>query len=866
MKKLLLLLSIVFVTITGYGQATGYVLPNFASSGSIGTASTTVDVYSRININQTTPSITLTVPPPTNTSTKVVEVWIGNKGTVSFTLRSLPDINGFVVDTGQAVILKWIGAKYVVIGKGGTGGSTIIAEAPLSYINDTLKIDTTKVPYFSGGISGPKNSVTYLNGVGVWDTIDISGKQDKAVVVSSNQTAINDGLYNNVASATYTDPSPVEGKGFTVFVRNGTATVGGTSYATAGTVIRRIFHSGAWANYANVLTSPTPVNTAIATGDNFQTVSEKLQGQFNQVAYAQYSNATVQTFLTNVIANGGSVSPVELNAATYFLQGLGKIGISANCVYANLGLGDYLAAQTNLIYQSTNKYVVGVGATLTVNNWDRLTGWRVPSGGVTQVNTNFNVSGYNIAGFTTVVGLSGNSNNTSVALFGYTTSHGLIKTANSFGFSYAQFQGKTGIIDPWDGLSNSQGNHILVQGAAGCQWYKDAVQVGASTSASTGTMGSNNILIGGSNVIHGLCFNKALTLGESQQLDALLSAVQAMVGRPTLKTTLKSIIFEGTSQTASYVPPFSTYSPRYVTQVLTAIKNITVTNTLVGMPAISGKTSATMLTEATADTKFYNTGNYNSNTENVFVYEGGINDIGNNSVLAADFVYDTYIVPCLQNRIAAGYTVLIETIPSFGGNCTYIFGAVGGLANYNSVSLGSRRLNYRIKSDPRNYNGVNAHGVILSDEVPEFQDATNTTYFQDGLHYTGAGSTGSAPIRARLVANQIDRCLGRKIFSLGEYQSEIPQFITADIVPASSSTQSSYRAFKYYSLAGTFNFTLPDPMLFYGTEYILTNISGTQTIVGTVDGAVNPTLSTPYQKLHIKAVQTASNTFEWVTQ
>jgi hypothetical protein len=70
-----------------------------------------------------------------------------------------------------------------------------------------------------------------------------------SIVVSSNTTAVNDGVYTVVASATFTDPSPVEGKGFTVFIRNGTGTVGGTGYSVAGTEIRRVFHSGSWANY-----------------------------------------------------------------------------------------------------------------------------------------------------------------------------------------------------------------------------------------------------------------------------------------------------------------------------------------------------------------------------------------------------------------------------------------------------------------------------------------------------------------------------------------------------------------------------------------------------------------------------------------
>lgn len=75
------------------------------------------------------------------------------------------------------------------------------------------------------------------------------GDAATSIVVSGNTNAVNDGNYTNVANATYTDPVPIEGKGFRVMVRNGTATVGGTAYSTPGTVILRIFHSGSWANY-----------------------------------------------------------------------------------------------------------------------------------------------------------------------------------------------------------------------------------------------------------------------------------------------------------------------------------------------------------------------------------------------------------------------------------------------------------------------------------------------------------------------------------------------------------------------------------------------------------------------------------------
>ena len=174
----------------------------------------------------------------------------------------------------------------LVSGSGGIVLTDLSATSPLSY-NSTTGVFSIQVANTS--------QAGYLS-ASDWNVFN--GKQDKSIVISANQTAVNDGAYTVVAPATFTDPSPVEGKGFTVIVRNGTATVGGTAYAVAGTVIRRIFHSGAWANYANVLTSPTPVNTPIATGMNPQQTAEALQGQENdrieytknQVFNKQYMN------------------------------------------------------------------------------------------------------------------------------------------------------------------------------------------------------------------------------------------------------------------------------------------------------------------------------------------------------------------------------------------------------------------------------------------------------------------------------------------------------------------------------------------------------------------------------------------------
>ena len=67
------------------------------------------------------------------------------------------------------------------------------------------------------------------------------------VIISGSLTAVNGAQYIQTASATYTDPTPAEGEGYIIFVRNGTATVGGTAYPTQGTIIYRFYHSGSWA-------------------------------------------------------------------------------------------------------------------------------------------------------------------------------------------------------------------------------------------------------------------------------------------------------------------------------------------------------------------------------------------------------------------------------------------------------------------------------------------------------------------------------------------------------------------------------------------------------------------------------------------
>jgi len=69
--------------------------------------------------------------------------------------------------------------------------------------------------------------------------------ETQSEIINANTTAQNDSKYTVIANATFTDPTPVEGKGYTVFVRNGTATIGGVGY-TAGSYVFRFYQGGAW--------------------------------------------------------------------------------------------------------------------------------------------------------------------------------------------------------------------------------------------------------------------------------------------------------------------------------------------------------------------------------------------------------------------------------------------------------------------------------------------------------------------------------------------------------------------------------------------------------------------------------------------
>jgi hypothetical protein len=205
------------------------------------------------------------------------------------------DLSNYVTDAELASALS----NYVPISR------TVNGKA----LSSNISIDKTDV-----GLGNVDNTNDASKPISTATQTALDLKQDKAIVVSSNQTAVNDAMYHNVATATYTDPTPVEGKGFIVFVRNGTATVGGTAYATAGTIINRTFHSGAWSNYVylNKAQLDSAYQSTLVSGTNIKTVNgNSLLGSGNLAitGFDPTTNTITPTPLSNTaIANGDTVN------------------------------------------------------------------------------------------------------------------------------------------------------------------------------------------------------------------------------------------------------------------------------------------------------------------------------------------------------------------------------------------------------------------------------------------------------------------------------------------------------------------------------------------------------------------------------
>lgn len=163
-------------------------------------------------------------------------------------------------------------------------------------------------------------------------TVNLNDVQHEPIIVTASLTAALNRYYVNTVTSTYTDPTPVQGKGFIVFVRNGTATVGGTAYGTVGTLIYRYFHSGAWANTVvdlsdeaitgKLLTGGTFVGSVTDTMTILQAL-ENIDSNLSQAVFEPLPNT--QIYIGNSVS-AAIARTLSLNASGGTF-GLGNTGI-----------------------------------------------------------------------------------------------------------------------------------------------------------------------------------------------------------------------------------------------------------------------------------------------------------------------------------------------------------------------------------------------------------------------------------------------------------------------------------------------------------------------------------------------------------
>lgn len=179
-------------------------------------------------------------------NTDIAYYWTGS----AYQSISIQDLSGLVPYTGATSDVDLgnndLNAEGIKI-KGTAGNGHL----NLKHQSSNATAGGQETVIFAGSDGEPrfKNDGNAIEQFASREWVNLQGFQTTPIVVNSNITAQNDTVYHVVANATFTDPTPVEGRGYVVFLRNGTATIGGVSNGNLGTVFYRIFRGSSWVTY-----------------------------------------------------------------------------------------------------------------------------------------------------------------------------------------------------------------------------------------------------------------------------------------------------------------------------------------------------------------------------------------------------------------------------------------------------------------------------------------------------------------------------------------------------------------------------------------------------------------------------------------
>jgi hypothetical protein len=184
------------------------------------------------------------------------------------------------------------------------------------------------------------------------------------IVISSNTTASNDTNYSVVANATFTDPTPVEGKGYMVTVINGTATIGGVGY-TVGQKVFRHYHSGSWrsfvsqnANSLSKIVIKDTTSSAPVTGSTLNTLAKTYEIQGGTFDGNDAFNLKINAEKSSTL--GTSTIRVYVNTVNNFATAT----LYSTTLSAAAAVRDIPTSRSRSNFKGTNLIVVAPFATL----------------------------------------------------------------------------------------------------------------------------------------------------------------------------------------------------------------------------------------------------------------------------------------------------------------------------------------------------------------------------------------------------------------------------------------------------------------------------------------------------------------------
>ena len=405
---------------------------------------------------------------------------------------------GYVVyDITLLLLYIWDGSSWNYFSNSSGTVTSISAGTGMSFSTITttgsISIDTTKIPYFSGGISGTPDNTTYLRGDGQWTTVQLplSGTG----IVKSTSGTISYIIDNSADWDTaYADRNKWDGgstglNASTGRTSLGATTVGGNIFTLTNPSAIRFIQINA-DNSVSTLDASS-FRTAIGAGTSSTT------GTVTSVA--ALTLGTSGTDLSSTVVNGTTTPIITLNVPTASATNRGVLSSTDWSTFNNKqASGNYITALTGDVTASGpgSASATIANAAVTLAKMANLT-----------ANT---IIGNNTGSAATPLALTGTQVTAMLDTFSTsTTTKGLVPGSNSLGTTYFLRADGTWAVPSGGGGGTPAGSNTQVQynnssafGGANMYWDNANNRLGINTASPTYdleiTSGSNGIYVKGS--------------------------------------------------------------------------------------------------------------------------------------------------------------------------------------------------------------------------------------------------------------------------------------------------------------------------------------------------------------------------------